>query len=103
MLSASTFSQGINYSPIDGYFCTADDDADLEEILRSGLVPWVKQKLGGQAPSDVCLWLLRVIVGHESSAVVLAAEEALTELLEESRLVSKLFDGRSSQVLTRLP
>lgn len=107
-IPAVVYALGVNISPrycspIVCYFCTADDEADLEEVLRSGLVPWVRQKLGGQAPNDVCLWLLRVIMGHESSAVVLAAEEALVELLGESRRVSKLFDGRSSRVLTRRP
>lgn len=59
------------------------DPADLEELLRADLVPWVKQKLEGKAPPEVCRWLLGLVAQHEESTVVMAAEDALLQLLEE--------------------
>lgn len=61
----------------------AGDPQDLEEILRGGLVPWVRQKLNGTAPVEVCRWLLRLVARHDSPRLVLAAEDALLNLLDE--------------------
>lgn len=51
-------------------------------------MPWVRQKVGGHAPPDVCRWLVRVVSRHEAPAVVLAAEQALLDLVAESKSVS---------------
>eukprot|EP00903_Cladosiphon_okamuranus_P012982 g12115.t2 len=59
------------------------DPAELEELLREGLVPWVKQKLKGKAPPEVCRWLLGLVAQHEETTLVMAAEDALVQLLAE--------------------
>lgn len=51
-------------------------------------MPWVRQKLDGKAPPEVCCWLLRVVARYDLPMVVLAAEEALLELLEEDNKAS---------------
>lgn len=66
---------------------SAGDPTDLEDLLRGALVPWVRQKLEGNAPVEVCRWLLVVVAKHDRPAVVLAAEEALLELLAEGNRV----------------
>ncbi|CAM9282448.1 unnamed protein product [Ascophyllum nodosum] len=68
----------------------ASDARVLEELLLGELVPWVRRRLEGKAPCDVCRWLLRLVAGHESSPVVLAAEKALLALLEEAHAEWKL-------------
>ena len=70
------------------YSYPASDARVLEELLLGELVPWVRRRLEGKAPCDVCRWLLRLVAGHESSPVVLAAEKALLALLEEAHAVS---------------
>lgn len=72
-------------------FRLESDPEDLEELLRGGLVPWVRQKLRGKAPPEVCRWLLRLVGGHDVVTVVIAAEEALLQLLAED---CKVRDGR---------
>lgn len=64
-------------------FPLESDPADLEELLRGALVPWVRQKLKGKAPPEVCRWLLRLVGQHEVPTAVMAAEEALLQLLAE--------------------
>lgn len=64
----------------------ASDPVDLEELL-GGVVLWVRQKVDGKAPPEVCQFLLRVVSMHAVPSVVLAAKEALLELLAESSKV----------------
>lgn len=59
------------------------DPADLEELLGGVLVPWVRKKLKGKAPPEVCRWLLGLVTQHDVSPVVTAAEDALLQLLAE--------------------
>lgn len=70
---------------------------DLEELL-GGLVLWVRQKIDGKAPPEVCRFLLRVVSRHAVPTVVLAAKEALLELLTESSRVSDESGERSCVV-----
>ncbi|CAM9934264.1 unnamed protein product, partial [Ectocarpus sp. 13 AM-2016] len=66
------------------------DPADLEELLRSGLVPWLRKQLRGKGktvPPEVFRWLLRLVARHEACAVVAAAEETLLRLLAEDDMV----------------
>eukprot|EP00752_Nemacystus_decipiens_P002132 g2033.t1 len=66
------------------------DPADLEELLGEVLVTWVRQKLKGKAPPELCRWLLGLVARHEITAVVTAAEKALLELLAEDGKVWRL-------------
>lgn len=59
-------------------------------------MPWVRQKLRGKAPPEVCRWLLRLVGGHEVATVVIAAEQALLQLLAEN---SKVRGGERSQYI----
>lgn len=63
------------------------DPEDLEELLRDALVPWTRRKLKGRAPPEVCRWLMGLVAQHEKATVVVAAEEALLQLLAEDENV----------------
>lgn len=53
-------------------------------------MPWTRQKLNGRAPPEVCRWLMGLVAQHEKGAVVVAAEEALLQLVAEDENVCSL-------------